>query len=108
MADGTADGNLEGFLLGSSLGSVDVLGLGNNEDNKLGFPDGSVLGTELDTCECTELGSLECSTDGTADGNLEVFFIEAWLGSLVGIDLSNNEGTKLGFWGGKILGTEIG
>ena len=70
-------------MIGTTLGSLDVIPLGKYDG--------------------IELGSLECSTDGTADGNLEVFFIEAWLGSLVGIDLSNNEGTKLGFWDGKSL-----
>ena len=28
--------------------------------------------------------------------------------SVVGIDIGNNEGIKLGFWDGKVIGTELG
>ena len=32
----------------------------------------------------------------------------AWLGSVVVLEIGNNEGTKIGFWDGKVIGTILG
>ena len=51
------------------------------------------------------MGSLDGFFDGSNDGNIECFLL---LGSLVYTDakfLGSDEGTKLGFTGGKVSGT---
>ena len=66
---GTADGNLEGLLLGVLLGSVYEIKLGANEWTELGFWYGRMFGTTL--------GSLEGLLPGKSE-RIELGFSGIW------------------------------
>ena len=51
---------------------------------------------------------LEFSTKGAAEGKLEVFFLGAYIVSVVGLVLGFNKVTILGFWYVKALGRALG
>ena len=66
--------------------------------------DGSTLGKYGGT----ELVSPKGSTEGTTDGNIEVFFLSDLLGSIDGLDFGTNFANKLRLSDGKVLGRTLG
>ena len=74
-------------MLGITLGVMDVL--------------------ELVKYDGSEIGSSECSTDGTADGKFEGLLLLVQLGSVVGLEFGRVIGTTVVVLDGIILVTYV-
>ena len=59
----------------------------------------------MDSCDSTDLGSPEVSTEGTTGGNLEVMLLGDWLVYLDRIELGTNVDNELGLSYGEVFGT---
>ena len=114
--NGYNDINIEGLLLGGSLGYTDGKVIVSDEGIKMGSDYGKVLGTILVYIDVITLGidvgtylvSLDESFDGSNDGNIEGLFIGKSLVSSDGKVFGSDEGIKLGLFFGKVLGTILG